>query len=90
MKQVYLILAALMLLCLAPMPYGYYMLVRFVAMVVFGVMAYQYGSDADPRDPNNHGLRNDCQDIAKRYWSRANISDFEEASPIYRIEYVNP
>ena len=42
MKQVYLILAALMLLCLAPMPYGYYMLVRFVAMVVFGVMAYQY------------------------------------------------
>ena len=42
MKQVYLILAALMLLCLAPMPYGYYMLVRFVAMVVFGLMAYQY------------------------------------------------
>jgi len=24
------------------MPYGYYMLVRFVAMVVFGLMAYQY------------------------------------------------
>ena len=42
MKQVYLILAALMLLCLAPMPYGYYMLVRFVAMIVFGLMAYQY------------------------------------------------
>ena len=42
MKQVYLILAALMLLCLAPMPYGYFQLVRFVAMVVFGVMAYQY------------------------------------------------
>jgi hypothetical protein len=42
MKQVYLILAAMMLLCLAPMPYGYYMLVRFVAMVAFGVMAYRY------------------------------------------------
>ena len=42
MKQVYLILAALMLLCLAPMPYGYYMLVRFVAMVVFSIMAYEY------------------------------------------------
>lgn len=42
MKQIYLILAAMMLLCLAPMPYGYYMLMRFVAMVVFGVMAYQY------------------------------------------------
>ena len=33
-----------MLLCLAPMPYGYYMLVRFVAMVAFGLMAYQYYS----------------------------------------------
>ena len=42
MKIVYLILAALMLLCIAPMPYGYYQLVRFVAMVVFGVIAYQY------------------------------------------------
>jgi len=42
MKQVYLILAALMLLCLAPMPYGYFQLVRFVAMVAFGVMAYRY------------------------------------------------
>ena len=42
MKQVYLILAVLMLLCLAPMPYGYYMLVRFVAMVAFGIMAYRY------------------------------------------------
>lgn len=36
------ILAALLLLCLAPMPYGYYQLVRFVAMVIFAVMAYQY------------------------------------------------
>ena len=42
MKQVYLILAALMLLCLAPMPYGYFQLVRFVAMVAFGIMAYRY------------------------------------------------
>jgi len=42
MKQVYLILAVLMLICLAPMPYGYFQLVRFVAMVAFGVMAYQY------------------------------------------------
>ena len=32
MKQVYLI-AILMLLCLAPMPYGYFQLVRFVAIV---------------------------------------------------------
>ena len=42
MKHIYLILAALMLLCLAPMPYGYFQLVRFVAMVAFGLMAYRY------------------------------------------------
>lgn len=35
-------MAALLLLCLAPMPYGFYQLVRFVAMIVFGVMAYKY------------------------------------------------
>ena len=42
MKQVYLILAAMLLLCLAPMPYGYFNLVRFVMMVACGWMAYQY------------------------------------------------
>lgn len=42
MKYIILILAAMLLLCLAPMPYGYYQLVRFVSMVVFGVMAYRY------------------------------------------------
>lgn len=42
MKHLDLILAAFMLLCLAPMPYGYYQLVRFVAMVVFAVMACGY------------------------------------------------
>ena len=42
MKIIYPILATLMLLCLAPMPYGYYQFVRFVSMVVFVVMAYQY------------------------------------------------
>lgn len=49
-----------------------------------------YGSGANPRDPKNVELRKDCQDIAKKYWLRANISDFEDASPIYRIEFVNP
>ena len=42
MKRLYLFLAAMMLLCLAPMPYGYFQLVRFVAMIVFGLMAYHY------------------------------------------------
>ena len=38
----YFLLAAMLLLCLAPMPYGYYSLVRFSAMVGFGVIAYKY------------------------------------------------
>ena len=42
MKYLYLILAAILLLCLAPMPYGYYIFVRFVSMVAFGVIAYRY------------------------------------------------
>ena len=42
MKHIYLVLAAMMLLCLAPMPYGYFQLVRFVAMVAFGIIAYRY------------------------------------------------
>jgi len=42
MKWINIILAVLLLLCLAPMPYGYYQLVRFISMVIFGVMAYRY------------------------------------------------
>ena len=41
-KQIYLALAAMLLLCLAPMPYGYFSLVRFLAMIGFGAMAWQY------------------------------------------------
>ncbi len=36
------ILIVMLLLCLAPMPYGYYEIVRVVAMVFFGAMAYGY------------------------------------------------
>ena len=42
MKLIFLILSATLLLCLAPMPYGYFILVRFIAMVGFGYMAFQY------------------------------------------------
>ena len=38
----YLLLAAMLLLCLTPMPYGYYSLVRFSAMIGFGMIAYNY------------------------------------------------
>lgn len=41
-KQVYIALAAILLLCLAPMPYGYFQLVRFLATLAFGMMAYRY------------------------------------------------
>ena len=42
MNNIKPILAALLLLCLAPMPYGYYQLVRIVSMIAFAIMAYQY------------------------------------------------
>lgn len=35
-------LAVALLLCLFSMPYGYYTLVRFIAMVVFGCMAFVF------------------------------------------------
>ena len=36
-----IILAILLFLCLADMPYGYYQFVRFTAMVGFAILAYQ-------------------------------------------------
>ena len=39
LSKVSLALAALLLICLFPMPYGYYTIVRFIAMVVFGALA---------------------------------------------------
>lgn len=36
------ILAGMLLLCLAPLPYGYYQLVRFVTMVAFVIFAFDY------------------------------------------------
>ncbi len=35
-----IVIAILLLLCLADMPYGYYQLVRFVAMAGFAFLAY--------------------------------------------------
>jgi hypothetical protein len=33
-------LAALLLICLFPLPYGYYSLIRFIAVVCFAILAY--------------------------------------------------
>ncbi len=40
MKIVKVILALMLLLCLAKMPYGYYQFVRFGALVGFALLAY--------------------------------------------------
>ena len=37
-----LVLAVALIVCLFPMPYGYYNLVRFVAMIIFGCMASNF------------------------------------------------
>lgn len=39
-KNLIIILAILLFLCLAPMPYGYYTLVRFISMMGFTYLAY--------------------------------------------------
>lgn len=35
-------LAIALIVCLFPMPYGYYTLVRFAAMIIFGCMAFNF------------------------------------------------
>ncbi|MFT5252349.1 MAG: hypothetical protein ACI87N_001356 [Flavobacteriales bacterium] len=39
-KSIKIVLAALLLLCLLEMPYGYYQFVRFVSMAGFAYLAY--------------------------------------------------
>ena len=42
MKSLKIVLAVSLFLCLFHLPYGFYMLVRFGAMVCFAVFAYDY------------------------------------------------
>ena len=42
LPKILLALSIALLLCLFPMPYGYYTLVRFAAMIVFAIMAYKF------------------------------------------------
>lgn len=42
MNYLKFVLAVLLLLCLLDMPYGFYILIRYVATVSFGYMAYSY------------------------------------------------
>lgn len=42
MKTVQIIVVVALLSCLLPMPYGYYILIRFFVTIVFAIMAYNY------------------------------------------------
>ncbi len=43
MKNYYNILLAIaLLICLLPLPYGCYILIRYISAIVFGIMAYDY------------------------------------------------
>jgi hypothetical protein len=42
MKTFHLVIGILLLLCLLPMPYGYFMLVRFISCISFIYFAYQH------------------------------------------------
>lgn len=39
-KIIKIVLAVLLFLCLADMPYGYYQIIRFIGLVGFGILAY--------------------------------------------------
>lgn len=39
-KIIKIVLAILLFLCVADMPYGYYQIIRFVGLVGFGILAY--------------------------------------------------
>lgn len=41
-------LASALIICLLPMPYGYYNLVRFIAMATFGYMTYVFYQEDRP------------------------------------------
>lgn len=43
-QHIWLVMAIMFLICLLDMPYGYYQLLRFVAMVVFCINSFVYGS----------------------------------------------
>lgn len=47
-------MAVLLLLCLIDMPYGFFQLVRFLALVAFGLLAY----DAHLKSNNFHFITN--------------------------------
>ncbi len=49
-KLIKVILALLFFLCLLDMPYGFYQLVRFIALVGFTLLAYQSNKNDKPNE----------------------------------------
>jgi hypothetical protein len=47
MKHLYVIMAVCLLLSLLPMPYGYYILLRYGALVVFAYLGYSFYRNND-------------------------------------------
>ena len=47
MRHIQLVLAVALLICLFPMPYGYYMFIRFFATIVFAIIAYDFHQKQD-------------------------------------------
>ena len=43
-----------------------------------------YGKEANPM--NDERLKQECKEIAKKYWKKARIQEFEELSPEYSIK----
>ena len=51
MGVIKILLAMTLVICLLPMPYGYYTLIRFVSMGVFAYFAYNYYDKAQKATP---------------------------------------
>lgn len=45
LSKIGLAVAIALLLCLLPMPYGFYTLIRFIAMVFFGCLAFAFNKE---------------------------------------------
>lgn len=45
LRKIGLGVAIALLICLFPMPYGYYTLVRFIVMVFFGCLAFSFNKE---------------------------------------------
>lgn len=51
MGVIKILLAMALVVCLLPMPYGYYTLIRFVSMAVFAYLAYNYYDKSQKATP---------------------------------------